>query len=120
MDRLITRLAKIAVYLQILPKGDIRHMYLWKATDVACAQVNGQPTLTRRMVDEWCFWELRYAVAGYEPLSLEELKVGVVSRICMHDLRGQPSPWHVPRASGQPVVLHASLFRQNFLEGASP
>ena len=72
LDKILHFLAKAAVRLHCLPKGDIRHMYVWKASAVAYARVRGEP-LTIKMVDEWCFWEQRYANAGYWPFTLDRL-----------------------------------------------
>ena len=114
LDKILHFLAKAAVRLHCLPKGDIRHMYVWKASAVAYARVRGEP-LTIKMVDEWCFWEQRYANAGYWPFTLDRLEQSARDHETLH-----PPEHHQLRLPGERATLHAKRFRQNLLEGASP
>lgn len=115
MDRFLSVAAKFVAYLGFLPRSEIRHMYAWKASAVAYARVNGTPPLTEQMVNEWCLWEVRYANAGYRPFSLNIIELAVRKQESLHD-----PEWHQKLLKGEHAILHASRFRQNFLEGASP
>jgi hypothetical protein len=114
MDRFLSIVAMIAVYLGCFPGREIIYMYTWKATTVAYARVQGTPELTLRMIDEWCFWEIRYALLGYRPHSLHFLEFAATHHDPPIDRK-----WHTQRPPGERVILHACRFRQNFREGAS-
>jgi hypothetical protein len=113
MDRFLSASAKLCVLLGVLPRAEIRHLYVWKATVAVAARVNGKP-LTARMVDDWCFWELRYAYAGYRPFSIDALITAFVGHECLHN-----PALHELRFPGETAILHANRFRHNFREGAS-
>lgn len=111
MDRFLSTLARVCAYLGCLPRSEIRHMYVWKASAVAYAK---RSELTEQMVNEWAFWELRYALAGYRPFPWMLLCIAAEAHESLHDPR-----WHQLRTPGERAHLHAGRFRQNFLEGAS-
>lgn len=115
MDRFLSVLAMIAVYLGCLPKKEVCYLYSWKAAMVAHARVQGTPELTERMIYEWCFWEIRYAALGYRPLSLHFLEFAVLHHEPIID-----GKWHTRRLPGERVIPHACRFRQTFRQGASP
>jgi hypothetical protein len=115
MDRILSVVAMIAVYLGCCPKKEICYIYPWKASTVAYARVQGTPELTERMIDDWCFWEVRYAALGYRPFSLHFLEFAASHHDPLIDQK-----WHTQRPPGERVILHACRFRQNFRKGASP